>query len=81
MVLNPAELFCQKCRVLTGDKKSNNIDLLNGSVVSKSIEGKSYNVSHVAHPEICRINKDWKNTTDKALKKLGQYIIHNKLNT
>ena len=68
-------------RVLTGDKKANNVDLLSGSVVSKNIDGKNYNVAHLAHPEICRINKAWKNNTVKALKKLGQYIIQNKLNS
>jgi len=67
-------------RVLTGDKKINNVDLLNGSVVYKNIEGKNYNVAHLAHPEICRINKEWKRNTDKALIKLRQYIIQNKLN-
>lgn len=67
-------------RVLTRDKKTKNDELLNGSVVSKSIEGVYYNVSHLAHPEICRINKEWKNKTDNALKSLGKYIIKNKLN-
>lgn len=66
-------------RVLTGDKKTKNDSLLNGSVVSKDIEGINYNVAHLAHPEIFRINKAWKNKTDKALKRLGNYIIHNKL--
>ncbi len=67
-------------RVLTGDKNSKTNDLLNGSVVFKNIEGKNYNVAHLAHPEICRINKVWKNNTDKALEKIMYYIIQNKLN-
>ena len=67
-------------RTLVGDKKTKNIDLLNGSVSSKSIEGKNFNVTHLAHPEICRINKTWRDNTNKAIRKLGKYIIQNKLN-
>jgi len=67
-------------RVLTNDKKTNNDELLNGAVVSKNIEGNHYNLAHLAHPEICRINKEWKNKTDLALKSLGKYILQNKLN-
>lgn len=67
-------------RVLTSDKKTKNDELLNGSVTSKNIEGKYYNISHLAHPEIYRINKEWKNKTDNALNRLGKYILQNKLN-
>ena len=67
-------------RVLTSDKKTNNDELLKGSVASKNIEGNYYNIAHLAHPEICRINKEWKNKNDKALKSLGNYILQNKLN-
>jgi hypothetical protein len=67
-------------RVLTSDKKTNNDELLNGSVALKNIEGNHYNVAHLAHPEIYRINKVWKNKTDNALNSLGKYILQNKLN-
>ncbi|MDP2364879.1 MAG: hypothetical protein Q8M94_14060 [Ignavibacteria bacterium] len=67
-------------RVLTGDKKKNNDDLLNGSVITKNIEGNNYNIAHLAHPEICRINKAWMNKTEMALINLGKYILQNKLN-
>jgi uracil-DNA glycosylase len=67
-------------RALANDNKTPNKVMLDGSVNLRSINLSSYNVAHLAHPEIYRINKDWKNITVKALKILGQYIIQNKLN-
>ena len=67
-------------RILVNDKKTKNIDLLNGSVYSKEINGKNYNIAHLAHPEIYRINKTWRTNTNKAIKKLSKYIVQNNLN-
>ena len=66
-------------RVLTEDNKSKNKELLDGSVQLKPINGAEYYISHLAHPEIYRINNEWKIHTEKALNKLGRYIVANKL--
>jgi hypothetical protein len=60
-------------RVISGEKKTKNKELLNGEIRTVSLE-KEYKIAHLAHPEIRRINKDWDDFTGMAVKKLGEEI-------
>jgi len=60
-------------RVISSDYKTKNKELLNGSIREVSLK-KTYKISHLAHPEIRRINKEWDEITKKAIKKLSNEI-------
>lgn len=60
-------------RTISGDKKTSNNKLLNGEVRQVKF-GKLYNIAHLGHPEIRRINKNWDNITELAIKHLANKI-------
>ena len=60
-------------RVITSDYKTKNKELLNGSIREVKFS-KIYKISHLAHPEIRRINKEWDEITKNAIKKLANEI-------
>lgn len=68
-------------RILSGDNKSQNVHLLNGYVNQIQVDGKIYNTAYLPHPEIFRINKDWKLRTEKALNSIKKFIIKSGINT
>ncbi|EHO41780.1 hypothetical protein Calab_2170 [Caldithrix abyssi DSM 13497] len=60
-------------RVISSDYKTKNKELLNGSIREVYLN-KKYKISHLAHPEIRRINKDWDEITKNAIKNLANKI-------
>ena len=60
-------------RVISGDNKTKNKELLNGSIRTLKLD-KEYKIAHLAHPEIRRLNKEWNNHTEKAIKRLEKNI-------
>lgn len=60
-------------RVITGNKTIPSENLLNGEI-KQLILDKKYNIAHLAHPEIRRINKKWDGITKKAISKLQMGI-------
>ena len=63
-------------RVIVSDYKSNNKELLNGSIREVGFK-KIYKIAHLAHPEIRRINKEWDVFTKLAIENLAQKINEN----
>lgn len=60
-------------RVISSDYKTKNKELLDGSIREVNLK-KKYKISHLAHPEIRRINKEWDEITKNAIKKLANEI-------
>jgi len=60
-------------RAISGDKKKSNEELLNGEIRDLNLD-KPYNIAHLGHPEIRRINKTWDQLTEKAIIQLSQEI-------
>jgi len=60
-------------RVISSDYKTKNKELLNGSIREVKLN-KKYKISHLAHPEIRRMNKEWDEITKKSIIKLANEI-------
>ncbi len=54
-------------RTISGNYKTEIKTLLNGEVRTLEFD-REYKIAHLGHPEIRRINKDWDNLTEKAVK-------------
>ena len=59
-------------RVLTADEKTDNKLLLDGNINEKPVLGEKRSIAHLAHPEICRRNNDWKMRTQEAISRLAE---------
>ena len=60
-------------RTISSDKKTSSKILLNGEVRQIELD-KTYKIAHLGHPEIRRMNKNWDNITEKAIKRLANEI-------
>lgn len=60
-------------RVIGSNFVTKNAELLNGEVNQIEFD-KVYRIAHLAHPEIRRLNKEWDERTEKALKTLAKQI-------
>lgn len=60
-------------RIISGDTKTSIKTLLNGEVRQLQLD-KRYNIAHLGHPEIRRINKEWDSLTEQAIQKLSKFI-------
>ncbi len=60
-------------REITGDRKTSTEKLLNGEIRTVRFN-KQYNIAHLGHPEIRRINKKWDALTENAIKILSTEI-------
>jgi hypothetical protein len=63
-------------KVITGDKKTKSSELLNGDIRALTLD-REYKITHLAHPEIRRLNKDWNDRTKKAIENLAIYAKNN----
>lgn len=61
-------------RVITGDKETQSLELLNGDIRKTRTLDREYKIAHLAHPEIRRLNKEWDKRTEKAIKKLAEVV-------
>ena len=55
------------------DYRYANEELLDGSIRKLNLD-KEYRISHLAHPEIRRLNREWDQTTEKAIKRLKMKV-------
>ena len=60
-------------RVISSDYKSENVKLLDGSIREVKFN-KVYKISHLAHPEIRRRNKEWDDRTKIFIHKLSKVV-------
>lgn len=60
-------------RVLSQDNKTKTKELLNGSL-RNWVDDNRINIAHLGHPEIFRLNADWKNHTITAIQNLTPKI-------
>ena len=60
-------------RTISNDWKTNNKELLNGEVRTAHLD-KDYNIAHLGHPEIRRINKEWDDLNEKSITLLRDKI-------
>ena len=60
-------------RVISGNKKTPNSELLDGRVKDLSLDNK-YKIAHLAHPEIRRLNNTWDEITRIAIINLAKEI-------
>ena len=57
-------------RVISSNFEKENAQLINGEIYLIELN-KAYRIAHLAHPEIRRLNKEWDERTNKALKDLA----------
>lgn len=61
-------------RVITGDKETQSLVLLNGDIRKTRTLDRECKIAHLAHPEIRRLNKEWDKRTENAIKKLAEVV-------
>lgn len=75
-ICNPALILTLgeiPARVISSNFTTKNAELLNGKINEIELD-KSYRIAHLAHPEIRRLNKEWDERTEKAMKGLAKQI-------